>query len=82
MLGINDRYEFQFLASRRGGGGCHTRHGERIYFLGPWVCAEALPGGLITHCEPGARGAVRGALATPTTLRQLCNPSWGCGMSL
>lgn len=63
MLGINDRYEFQFLASRRGGGGgsYHTRHGERIHFLGPWVCAEALPGGLITHREPGARGGVRGA---------------------
>lgn len=65
-----------------GGGGCHTRHDERIHFLRPWVFAEALPGGLITHRGPGARGGVRGASATPTTLGQLCNPSWGCGMSL
>lgn len=47
-------------------GGCHTRHGEHIHFLWPWACTEALLGGLITQCEPGARGVVGGACVTPT----------------
>lgn len=35
---------------------------------------------LTVGLEPA--GVSGGAPATPTTLGQLCNPSWGCGMSL
>lgn len=72
-LGIKDRAADMSFCSglvEDGGGGCHTRHGEYIYFLGPWVCAEVLLGGLITHSEPWAWGSTeRPALHPPSADR-------------